>query len=370
MNILILNWRDIKNPLSGGAEISLFEHAKYWQKKGAHIIWFASSFKGAKKEEHIENIIIIRRGSHYTVYIYALFFYLRYLKNKVDVVVDNFHFIPFFTPLYIKRKKIVALINEPAKSLWFKNIFFPLSLIGYVIEPLFFLFYKNISFITSANSIMSELEEFGIKKQRINVIPHGVTISNKKKKLSKEKNPVIIYLSQVSPDKGIEDAIRAFFIIHKTRKNVKLWVVGKAKDRKYELYIKKFAEKLNLKDSIVFFGFVEEEKKFDLLKKSWVLIHTSLKEGWGLNVIEANAMRTIAVAYNVTGLRDSIQDGITGVLTKSNSPEAIAESIKTLINDSLKYKFLSRNAYNWAKSFSWEGSGMLSWSLLSNYVKK
>ena len=33
MNILILNWRDPKNPKSGGAEQVTMEHAKAWVKK-------------------------------------------------------------------------------------------------------------------------------------------------------------------------------------------------------------------------------------------------------------------------------------------------------------------------------------------------
>ena len=105
MNILILNWRDIKNPLAGGAEISLFEHAKYWKSKGAEILWFTSSFKGAKEKEKIDGINIIRKGSYHTVHVHAFFRYIESAKNT-DIIIDNFHFVPFFTPFYACKKNV------------------------------------------------------------------------------------------------------------------------------------------------------------------------------------------------------------------------------------------------------------------------
>ena len=95
MNILILNWRDPKHPLAGGAEISLLEHAKYWKKKGATITWFASTFPGAKKKEQFDGISIVRKGSHYTVGFWAFYFYLTKKIKGFDIVIDCFHFLPF-----------------------------------------------------------------------------------------------------------------------------------------------------------------------------------------------------------------------------------------------------------------------------------
>jgi hypothetical protein len=126
MHILILNWRDIKNPLAGGAEISTHEHAKRWVKAGHKVTLFSSSFTGGEAFEKIDGVKIIRRGSHYTVHLHAIFYYLIALREKVDLVVDEFHFIPFFTPLYFRGKKL-AFIHETAKELWFENRMFPIN---------------------------------------------------------------------------------------------------------------------------------------------------------------------------------------------------------------------------------------------------
>src|ERR1035437_3814135 len=112
MNILILNWRDPKNPKSGGAEIVTLEHAKAWIAGGNAVTWFTSEFKGSKREETVEGVKIVRRGNILTVFLYAPIFYL-FLKQKFDLVVDEIHGIPFFTPLYVGKPKI-AFIHEVA----------------------------------------------------------------------------------------------------------------------------------------------------------------------------------------------------------------------------------------------------------------
>ncbi len=369
MNILIFNWRDIMHPLGGGAEISLFEHAKYWRKQGANITWITSSFNGAEKKENIEGIRVIRIGSYYTVHILAYIYFKRHLEKKIDIVIDCFHFIPYFTPLYIKKSKIIALINEPAKNAWFKNIFFPASLIGYLSERFFFGFYKNIPFITSAHSIADELTHYNISSKEIHIIPHGVTLG-KNKKYSKESVPTILSLSQLSKDKGIEDALKTFSILKKTGKNFNYWIVGKANTKEYREHLKRLAEELAISGKIVFFGFVSEEEKWKLLSRAWVLIHPSIREGWGLNVIEANSVGTPAVGYNVTGLKDSIQNMKTGLITSKNTPVNLAEKIKILLTNKELYGKLSRNAIEWSGGFTWEESGRKSWKLIKTIYEK
>lgn len=369
MNIFILNWRDIKHPLTGGAEISLFEHAKYWESKGANVIWVASSFEGALQQETIGGIKILRKGSQYTTHICVLFYFLQGLIKKTDIVIDCFHFIPYFTPLYIKKNKIIALINEPAKNAWFKNIFFPVSFIGYIMEPFFFRFYQNIPFITSARSIVTELLEYGIGKKDIFLIPHGIAMSKTDKKFIKDKN-VIIYLGQLSEDKGIKDALYAFSIIKNTYKDAKLWVVGKAPDIHFEEEMKQFAHTLGIDTDVRFYGYVSEDKKLELLTKAAILIHTSIREGWGLTIIEANAVGTPAVGYNVTGLRDSIQDKKTGLLAQKNTPDDLACTVISLMKDERLYERLSKNAKVWSKTFNWESAGEKSWKLLKRVYKR
>lgn len=363
MNILVLNWRDPKHPLAGGAEISLLEHIKYWQKKGENVSWYGSGFSGGKRIDSFEGIKIIRKGSHFTV---AINFFIDWISGRfreTDLIIDCFHFIPFLTPVYIRDKKILAVINEVAGELWFKNLFFPLAYIGSKLEPLIFKLYNGIPFMTGSESAKKELIDVGISKNKITVVNHGIYISKKIKVHAKEKNPTLIYLGRIAKDKGIEDAIKIFADLKEYYKNLTLWVVGRHESPEYEFKLKQLINSLKVGNSLKFFGYVDENKKNELLSKAWLLIHPSTKEGWGLNVIESNLVGTPAIGYNVAGLVDSIKNNKTGLLVEKNL-ESFKNGVNTLLSDKVKLLKMGEDAKIWAKNFSWEKAGKMSYDLL------
>ena len=369
MNILVLNWRDPKHPLAGGAEISLLHHVRYWQKKGHTITWFASGYPNAKKKEVFEGINIIRAGSHYTVSLHFFYNWIRSKFRDSDIIIDCFHFFPFFTPLYVKEKTIIALINEVAGNVWFDNLFFPLALIGFKIEPHIIRTYKQINFITGSKSAAEDLQKVGIRKQKIRVINHGFTPLKKTKKWKKEKNKTILFLGRLAKDKGIEDALLMLELLIRDDNSIQLWVVGKFESKNYEKRLKHLISEFKVKKNCTFYGYVDEEKKAELLNRAWIMAHPSAREGGGLNVIEANSVGTPVVGYNVQGLRDSIIDNKTGLLVE---PDAIslADGVeKILDNKKLLHRF-SIAAKKWSKSFSWEKSGRESLEYIYECYKK
>ena len=147
MRILVFSWRDPKHPLAGGAEQVMQEHMKGWMEEGHEVILFASRFKGSKAKDNIEGVKIIRAGSDYLGVQIMVFWYYLKNRNKVDFIVDQFHGLPFLTPLYAFSKPKLAVIQEPARKVWFLNpLPFPINYIvgaiGYVGEPFVFKFYK------------------------------------------------------------------------------------------------------------------------------------------------------------------------------------------------------------------------------------
>lgn len=362
MNILILNWRDITHPLSGGAEVMLLEHAKAWHKDGAKITWFSSQTSRQASKEKINGIEYVRKGSHYTVFLWAFLFYLKGKLGSPDIVVDCFHFFPFFTPLYMRNKKILGVIHEVAGKVWFQNIFYPIALVGYFFEPLIIKIYKNRKFITVSGSTKKELSKIGISQSRIYVIENGIKPTNV---VAKRNMNTLLFLGRISKDKGIEDAIEAFKIIHETLPNLKLKVIGKGENISYIKKIKGKAKSLGLGKSIDFLGFLTEKEKYRFLGESTLLIHPSHKEGWGLTVIEANSMGTPVVGYNVEGLRDSIIDGKTGILVDSN-PKSLAGGIVKILENMKLYNEYSKNAKDWSRNFTWKKSAAKSLKVIKS----
>ena len=90
MHILIFNWRDIKHPKAGGAEIVTLEYAKGWVKAGHRVTWFTAHFEGAPQEETIEGVRIVRRVGSLTVFLAAPIYYF-FHRNEFDLVIDEIH---------------------------------------------------------------------------------------------------------------------------------------------------------------------------------------------------------------------------------------------------------------------------------------
>lgn len=369
MNILVLSWRDIKHPLAGGAEQVMHEHAKAWVRAGHKVTHFSSKLNGLLDSEAIDGIQFKRSGYQYLGVQVAGFFY--YLKNRkeIDFVVDEFHGIPFFTPLYVRKPKI-AVIQEIARNVWFLNpLHWPMNwligLAGFLSEPFVFLFYKKMPFITASISAKADVTKMGINANNITVIPHGVRLEGGRWKLEggKSKIKTIIYLGVLSKDKGIEDAIKCFAILNKAGQ-FNFWVIGKPETKDYGQKIKQLVAKLGLSGKVKFWGFVPQDKKFELLSKAHVLVNPSVHEGWGLVNIEANSMGVPVVAYHSAGLIDSVKDNFSGIVCKKNMPEELAKKILEIFNDETKYKNLKRGAFLWSQNFSWEKSGKLSVKLI------
>ena len=202
MKVLILNWRDIKNPASGGAEILTHEMAKRWVKLGHQVTQFSSFYKQAKKEEIIDGVKIIRKGSPdvrrllSSVHFQAFWYYKRQSKGKFDVVIDEIHGIPFFTPFFVEKRKI-ALICEVAGEIWDIVFKFPLNKVGKFAEDNYFSFYKNIHFLTISLSTKNDLIKKGVREKNITVLPMGINVPKNLKIVEKENNPTLIFVGRL-----------------------------------------------------------------------------------------------------------------------------------------------------------------------------
>ena len=372
MNILIFSWRDLKHPLAGGAEESTHQHAKAWVKNGHKVTLFTSRFKASKAYAKIDGVEIIRHGHEvFGVHISAFFWYCFGSHSKFDLVVDQFHGIPFFTPLYVRAKKL-AFIHEVAKEVWKLNPWpKPFNLLpgvfGTIFEPLIFkIFYRKVPFMTVSQSTKKDLIDWGIPSENVDVIHNGVTLTLPLPVPNREKRKTAIYLGALAKDKGIEEAIESFNLINKSDRNWQFWVVGKG-DEKYKKKLEIRCQRLGIEEKVKFWGYVSDKKKFELLVRAHVLINPSAREGWGLVNIEANAVGTPIVAYNVPGIRDSVKDGFSGRLCEEKTPECLAKEILSLVNDKARFKKLSRQAKTWSKKFNWKTSTQKSLRLLQSF---
>lgn len=373
MKILIFSWRGPSHPHAGGAEYASHEHAKGWVKSGHQVTLFTSSFARAKHQEEVNGVHIIRGGNQiFGVHLRAIVWYLFGKHPDFDIVIDEVHGIPFFTPLFIKKPKLV-FIHEVAKEVWTLNPWpRPFNLLpaflGTLFEPLIFkLMYKNIPFMTVSNSTKNDLLEWDIPEKNITIVHNGFKKPTFLKQ-KKETKKTIIYLGALSKDKGIEDALEAFGYLFKMRQDMQFWVVGKG-ERHYLEYLTRKVSLGGIDKVTRFFGFVSEREKYQLLSKAHILINPSIREGWGFVVIEAASCGIPTVAYNVAGLKDSVIEGKTGLLCDP-SPRSLANKVLNLVENKKLYDFLCKNAFVWSKKFSWSKSIGESLKLLQRLSRK
>jgi glycosyltransferase involved in cell wall biosynthesis len=369
MDILIFNWRDIKNPTSGGAEILTHEMARRWIKGGHSVTQFSSRFPRSSSTEIIDGVHIIRGGNpdgrHFlrSVHFSAFLYYQRNFKGKFDVVVDEVHGLPFFTPLYVKEKKVV-LICEVAGDIWNKMFGLIYGFLGQTTERIYLNhLYKNIPFLTISASSQQELVLHGVAKKNITVLPMGITLPEKLPVVKKETNPTLLFVGRLVKTKGVEDAILCAKYVADRFKNTQLWIIGRG-DARYEAHLKEKASKLKINKQIKFFGFTSEKEKFELMRRAHILIHPSQQEGFGLTIPEAGIVGTPAVAYNVLGLRDIIKNGENGLLVNKNTPLGLAEEIVAILSDESYYKKLSRSAIEYSKKFNWDYTAKVALEIL------
>ena len=358
MTILILNWKDIKHPAAGGAEILTHEMAKGFIAEGHKVILFASSFPNARAKELIDGINIIRSGNvdlralHNSVQYKAYRYYKKHLKGNVDVVIDEVHGLPFFASFYAKEK-VVSLICEVAGNIWFKMFSFPWNFIGWISERCYLIAYRNIPVLTISESTKTELISCGIAKKNITVLPMGITrvaVGN----IKKEKKPTVIFVGRLNKMKGIEDAILAVAKAKQIIPDLQFWIVGRG-ESSYMDHLRKLAGKEGISSSTTFWEYIPQQQKFTLMSKAHAIVVPSVREGFGLIVPEAGSVGTPAIVYNVHGLRDTVKNGINGVRVQKSVKE-LAKGIIKILKEKNEYKQLCIGAkkesdrYQWSKT--------------------
>ena len=132
--------------------------------------------------------------------------------------------------------------------------------------------------------------------------------------------------------------------------------------------LRKRAVELNVASRVRFAGFVSVERKVEIMRRSWAVVCPSLKEGWGLTNIEANACGTPVVCADVPGLRDSAKDGVTGLLYPHGDIPALADRLRRILSDSAHREELAMGGIEWAENFHWDEAARETESLLMDVI--
>lgn len=368
MNILILNWRDIKNEWAGGGEVYIFELAKRWVKMGhtVNLLCGQDIRKNLPDEEKIDGVTVSRKGGRYSLYFWAAWYYLTKFRKSCDVIIDVQNGMPFFSVLYSRKPKVSVVYHVHDKQ-FFLELPFPLNVVGYVIERYIFpLFYSHVQIMAISKTTREALTKLGFPKDHIHIVYSGMTNHGAKSSAKQRKfiQPTILYLGRIKKYKRVDMLIKLMPKILENVPNARLLIAGWGTEAST---IADMSMRSITRRRVKIIGPVSESEKKQLLERSWVFVNPSIGEGWSISVIEANIYRTPAVAFRVHGLSESIQNGETGYLVKNE--EELIEKICDILKDEKLRISLSNNARKWAETFNWDIASTKSLQLIRRVVK-
>lgn len=352
MKILHVNHRDLRHPQAGGLEIVIHEISRRWVRAGHEVSILCSGYAGSLKEEIIDGIRIHRIGRE-EIFNFIAGPWLacrRWLKR--DVVIEHLAKVACFLPLFPYRGCLLAHVPHLFGKAIFEEVLWPLGAYVIAMERMLPLVYGKCPIWALSLSTADELVKSGFHRDQINVISGGLDVSFFEGENHPSVHPAVLYVGRLRKYKGlIHPLLEAWSLVLRRRPEARLQIVGKGA---YENTIREYVSKNGLNKSVEMLGFVSEQHKLELLRSAWFLVYPSMKEGWGLSVIEGGVVGIPTVASDSPGLRDVIRHGETGLLVPHGNVEAMVQAIIRLIEDEPLRRSLGGAAKRWSRSFDWD----------------
>ena len=173
----------------------------------------------------------------------------------------------------------------------------------------------------------------GKPNQEITVTPFGVNVTNYAPITPKPSHnrPVIGIVKYLEPIYDIPLLINAFALVSKnTGFNPILRIYG---DGHLKEELIQLTKALGVKDSVEFMGTIPNVKVPEALSGIDIFVNCSLKESFGVNMVEAMACEVPVVATDTAGAREVIDQNVTGIVLKDRKPETMAAVFKELLSD-------------------------------------
>lgn len=356
MKILWLTWKDRDNPLAGGAEVVNEELAGRLAADGHDVVFFVAGFPGAKPNLARHGFRIVRVGSRFTAYLAAVREYRARWQGWPDLVIDECNTMPFFARFYTAGRQVL-FFHMLCREIWFYEFPQPLSTVGYLLEPLYLrLLSRSAPIVTVSKSTQHDLERIGFKRHNLHLISEGIelTPAASLSSIKKFSEPTLLSLGSIRPMKRTLHQIKAFELAKQAHPKLKLLVAGDSSGRYGQKVLNYIASSRYSKD-IKYLGKVTKDQKIELMQKAHLILVTSVKEGWGLIVTEANSQGTPAIVYDVDGLRDAVQPNQTGLITRPH-PRALAAAAVSLLHEPDRYQQLRQAAWEWSKTITFDRS--------------
>ena len=345
-HVLLLNWRDTTHPEGGGSERYLERMAEGLAQRGYRVTIQCAAHPNAPADEWRAGVRFRRRGNRFTVYPHGL---LAAARLRPDLIVDVQNGIPFFAKL-VARCPVLVLLHHVHREQWRSVLGEGLGRLGWWIESrLAPRLYRNSRYIAVSEITRTELATLGIAPERVTVIRPGLD-EPPRTHAEPDADPTLVTVGRLVPHKRIEHAIDALARLVERWPKLRLEVVGQGWWRES---LMGHARLRGVEDRVTLHGWVDEQDKHEILARSALHLCPSVKEGWGIAIMEAAAHGVPSVAYRAAGgVCESIVDSQTGLL--ADDFEDLVRHIDTLLRNPDDRRELGAAGRVRAAQFGWE----------------
>lgn len=182
------------------------------------------------------------------------------------------------------------------------------------------------------------VEKENVPSAKVSLIPYGQTterfdavtpekIEKVQDELDMKKNLALVCTSRLFHRKGHQYLFEAFADLVKNGLAATLYLVGTGD---YQANLEKLAENLQIADKIKFLGWRNDA--LEIIAAADIIVHPSLEDALSSAVIESVMLEKPIIATDISGVRDSLDDGKYGAIV----PPADADSFRVALQETIE----------------------------------
>lgn len=348
-HVIVLNWRDIWHPEGGGSEIYVHQVAQRLSDQQTRVTWVTARYAGSARRETVDGIEYVRRGGHLSLYLWTAWLLLARRLGRVDAVLEVQNGMPFLAR-WFTRARVVVLVHHVHREQW--------SVVGPVLARVGWFLESRVAvrtnrggrYVAVSDVTRRELVELGVRAGDITIAHNGLPPVPSYEEAPPATRPTLVVLSRLVPHKQIDHVIRVVPALVEQFPDLEVRIMGSGW---WETPLVDLTVELGLEGRVTFLGHVSDTHKFEELSKAWIHVLPSVKEGWGLSIVEAARAGIPSVAYaSAGGVVESILDGVTGVLALDQGDLVV--QLQRLLDDHDLRQEMGAKARLRSGEFTWD----------------